>query len=1159
MDYKKLIFENPFIGYAYHKIITSENGNPIDYEFIEVNNQYETLTGLKAGKISGKTILEVFPDITKEKFDWINFFGKVALTGKSDKALQYVDNFNKWYSVQATCPQIGYFIATVVDITDIKKKETELKEINEEYAALNEEHLTQNEELQALLEESHEKNVLIENSLVEVKKSKSDLLRKEVLQTSILNSTVNGILAIDNKGKVIFANEKFYEMWNIPDHIRESKNDQKLIQFILGQLAKPKEFIEKVQQLYHSRDICNDAILFSDHRIFKRYSEALIEDNKLIGRIWSFEDITEQEEQKQLLRKTNRILEGIRKINSLQIVATDPKKLIEDICHNIVNEFGFESVMINLFDQGKYYMGAQFKYGLPIEKIKSHLEKGRTIPCFRRVNKENNIIVIDNHSECNECSLSKEKFKYVFVVPIKHKKHLLGYINIKQKEEDTYDDSYLGLLKEIGNEIALAIIKVNLEKDQEKYTKEIALRENKLTSILQSSPIGIAHLQNDRLVDVNHKFSKIAGLPINKLIGKSLEDFFVDSSKYYELKEIIESDLKKSESEEFEIEWRKDKFKKIDVLLTFAIINPLNIKEGFSITIEDITAKKKDRLIKSILLKISRESNKSDNTGHLAQTIQEELGRLFSTDNFYIALYNPDKDMYNFPYHVDKFEHDYVDPDKLYDLSGSLTDFVRKEKCALLINEKQETELLDAGKIKQVGVESPLWMAAPFIDSNSNSFGVIAVQHYKDKDAYNKEDLEVLDNVAHYLSKIYEKKSALKKLKESEEKYRQLIENSGEGVINVDLHENILLVNNAGAEIFGVEKQKLIGRNLAEFFAPDQFEIIKKQTKVRLQGKKSMYELIVSNRKGTNRNILLTATPIYKNDVIVGNLGVFRDITKQKRSEMLLKNKNEELQAAEEELRASNEELKFVNDELENRNDELLIAKEKAESADRLKSAFLANMSHEIRTPMNSILGFSELLKNEGFSKEKRNHFIDIINRNGEQLVSIISDIVDFSKIEANQLDLHYSIVDLSELFQDIYYTFSMNKDSDKNIRLKLELPSNEKLLINTDGIRIKQVLSNLVGNAFKFTQKGEIIVGFKQEYKQVICFVKDTGIGIHKDKQEIIFERFRQADDSRTRKYGGTGLGLTISKRIIEMLGGTMWVDSIYGEGSQFYFSLKA
>ena len=281
----------------------------------------------------------------------------------------------------------------------------------------------------------------------------------------------------------------------------------------------------------------------------------------------------------------------------------------------------------------------------------------------------------------------------------------------------------------------------------------------------------------------------------------------------------------------------------------------------------------------------------------------------------------------------------------------------------------------------------------------------------------------MLDYVAKNLSKIIEKKFAENALKESEERFRLLIESQGEGVATVDLNENFKFVNPAGAEIFGLHMDRLVGRNLSEFLDDEQFNKVKEETLKRRKGQKTSYELNITNAKGAKKNILLTATPLYENKKVIGNLGIFRDITDYKKTEIYIKQKNEELQAAEEELRAANDELHWVNTELEKHIKDLKEAKEKAESADKLKSAFLANMSHEIRTPMNSILGFSELLKSNKLDTEKQSRFVDIINTNGKQLITIIDDIIDFSKIEANQLELRYSSVDVINLLDDLFYT----------------------------------------------------------------------------------------------------------------------------------------
>lgn len=239
----------------------------------------------------------------------------------------------------------------------------------------------------------------------------------------------------------------------------------------------------------------------------------------------------------------------------------------------------------------------------------------------------------------------------------------------------------------------------------------------------------------------------------------------------------------------------------------------------------------------------------------------------------------------------------------------------------------------------------------------------------------------------------------------------------------------------------------------------------------------------------------------------------------------------------------------------------LVEAKEQAEESDRLKSAFLANMSHEIRTPMNGILGFSELLRNNTFSSEKQNEFLDIINNRSKHLLQIINDIVDISKIEANQLSIEKENFSLNKLLFEIYNNYQVELENQDKPAIKLQLHKEldyDDSYIYSDEIRLKQILMNLISNAIKFTEQGSIKFGYElKSNDELLFFVRDTGIGIPKKKQSTIFNRFRQADEMTTRKYGGTGLGLSISKNLVEMMGGEIWIESEERKGSCFFFTL--
>lgn len=246
--------------------------------------------------------------------------------------------------------------------------------------------------------------------------------------------------------------------------------------------------------------------------------------------------------------------------------------------------------------------------------------------------------------------------------------------------------------------------------------------------------------------------------------------------------------------------------------------------------------------------------------------------------------------------------------------------------------------------------------------------------------------------------------------------------------------------------------------------------------------------------------------------------------------------------------------------EMEETRQRLILAKEKAEESDRLKTAFLANMSHEIRTPMNAIIGFSDLLAEDDLTAEDKKDFILKIKNSGRSLMALINDIIDIAKIEAGQLKVSESACDINSILKEIHGTFEelRNISGKKSISLNLIVPdSSEKLIVVTDPMRLQQIITNLLSNALKFTEFGSIDFGYKIDGDFLSFFVKDTGIGILRSKQKLLFQRFSQLDPSTTRKYGGTGLGLAISKNLVDLLGGNIGMESNPGKGSLFYFNI--
>jgi CheY-like chemotaxis protein len=236
---------------------------------------------------------------------------------------------------------------------------------------------------------------------------------------------------------------------------------------------------------------------------------------------------------------------------------------------------------------------------------------------------------------------------------------------------------------------------------------------------------------------------------------------------------------------------------------------------------------------------------------------------------------------------------------------------------------------------------------------------------------------------------------------------------------------------------------------------------------------------------------------------------------------------------------------------------ELILAKVKAEDSDHLKTAFLHNVSHEIRTPLNAIVGFSGFLNDPGLLPEKRKNFTDIILQSSDQLLSIIDDIIRIASIEAEQEKIQENEININLICRLIKDQFSP-KIPDKNVTLsfKTNLADNEAIII-TDTTKLTQILTNLIGNALKFTQQGYVNFGYTVKNNQLEFYVEDSGMGIPSDMQDVIFNRFRQIETTDTRKFGGSGLGLSISKAYVEMLGGRMWLTSELDKGSVFYFTI--
>ena len=412
-------------------------------------------------------------------------------------------------------------------------------------------------------------------------------------------------------------------------------------------------------------------------------------------------------------------------------------------------------------------------------------------------------------------------------------------------------------------------------------------------------------------------------------------------------------------------------------------------------------------------------------------------------------------------------------------------------------------------------------------------------------------------------------------LRASETRYRELFENANDLVYTADLKGRFTSLNKAGEELSGYARDEIIGRDMSLLVAPRWLGKAREMTRRKLETHdRTTYEIEIQAKDGHRVPVEVGSRLIYENGEPVAIQGIVRDITERKRAE---------------------EQLRVARDAADE-------ARRIAETASRAKSDFLANMSHEIRTPMNAIIGMTELLLDTDLSPAQRD-YLKMVHESGDSLLMLLNDILDFSKIEAGKLDLEYSTFDLRESIGDTMKSLAL-RAHDKHLELAMHIHSDVPFHLMGDVGRLRQIVVNLVGNAIKFTEQGEVVVNvqcaspelrsrsseasevseasgvarvsrvaadtganshdspYDSNYEdgeaRLHFAVADTGIGIAEEKCATIFDKFVQADTSTTRSYGGTGLGLAISSRLVGLMGGRIWLESKIGQGSTFHFTVR-
>lgn len=382
------------------------------------------------------------------------------------------------------------------------------------------------------------------------------------------------------------------------------------------------------------------------------------------------------------------------------------------------------------------------------------------------------------------------------------------------------------------------------------------------------------------------------------------------------------------------------------------------------------------------------------------------------------------------------------------------------------------------------------------------------------------------------------RRTAEEAVKASEERFRELFENANDVIFLIDLKGRLMAINRAAESLTGYARAEVLGKSIDDMIAPESRHLSQDSIRAHLGGSANQhFELRMLPKTGGVRFLEVSTRVIYRKGQAVAIQGIGRDVTERKH--------------VEQKLRDSAREMQIKNEELSN-------ALHLAREATQLKEQFLANTSHELRTPLNGIMGMVNLFKTTDLTPDQH-EYADAISQCSNDLLTIINDLLDLSQIGAGRLAVDYRPFDPTESLRSVVKMLSL-RASTKGLTLTYEIDPRVPAIVEGDSVRLRQILTNLIANALKFTNSGgvHVLLTMSTDGSRMRCDVVDTGIGVDETLRDRIFEAFFQADGSNRRRFGGTGLGLTISRQLVELMGGQIGMfNNAGGRGATFWFAL--
>lgn len=690
-------------------------------------------------------------------------------------------------------------------------------------------------------------------------------------------------------------------------------------------------------------------------------------------------------------------------------------------------------------------------------------------------------------------------------VPVRTQEELDKYQAVIQSVIEILVHSGKGKLKEIESR------KTSLE------------NEDRFKSLFDRAPdaIILADIETGIIVDANYAASKLLGKPVAEIIGMhqlqlhpvrdeqyTRETFQNHAENRKEIGEIpsIENIVLREDGTEVPVE----------ILASTISINGKHIIQGI---FRDITGRRKSENIFRIQHEISHILGQTSDLRIALNHLLEIVCQIDGVDCGGIYLADLLTGYFNLVAHQNLSKEFVCQSSPVLAESVNSSLVCSGRSVFMSYSEIQE---LNISELIQEGLHS---ISAIPITNN----GVVIATFYLASHRYNaiQPDTRIaLESIASNLGATISRITSENQLKESEEKYKLAFRTSPDS-ININSTNGIYVdVNDGFTSLTGYSKDEIIGKSSLDL---NMWAILKDREKLiaglQKDGRCENLESVFRTKTGELKTGLMSASLITINNE-PHILSITRDISERKKVEM-----------------------------------ELIRSKEKAEESDTLKSAFLANLSHELRTPMNGILGFSELLDDDSLTNEERKEYISVINDSGRGLLDVITNIMNISKIDSGQMALKIRSFNLNALLEELMKWFCNEKVLTDKAQLQVELKTvlkDEQSMITSDPGMIRHIFSLLLNNAAKFTSTGSIHFGYALHGQQIRFFVQDTGKGIRADKQKAVFERFRQEDETLSRKYGGVGLGLTIAKGLTELLQGNIWLESEPGKGSTFLFEIN-